>query len=332
MKGVAQSRILTDEERRATLLTRIASKLSEPGKLHLPTARTYNQLGNNQGLQDLHNEFCKWLGLKHGRLQVRYAQTNSFTLSETSIEISEAYKLHPYSAATLLCFATLSQYLTSHIHTTPSRADIEFASIETGLGLWVLNGLQPKMSRSQSLYHFMDNSWVHHEGITLSDYVPSYYASKLSEYAHEHRIPSEEYLGHVNKRARHLLPPHIRSSLTPSLPDPDAMHMHTRASKLLWTKIALIAVTLALITCFSTYFYTARQPITNAERLELEKSLQIIKNSYDACVAKANEQQSSYDPNDLFMTRQIDATRAKCESLRNEYNYALDQYQAALQR
>lgn len=333
MKGVAlQSKILTDEERRVKLLHVIGNKLQEPGKLHLPTSRVYNQLTGDTGLQQLCKEYCRWLGIKHETITVSYGKTLSYDVTDDAIKISDAYRAHPYGSAALLCLATLSYYLKKYTHETPTQAEIEFATIETGLGLWILNGLKPRLSKSQSLYHFIDTTLVHNEGITLSDYSPSYYANKIVEYAHEHRIPSEEYIGHINKKTQHLLPNHLYASSKMSLPDPDIIHALSHNSRILWIKTILIVIMIAIVACLSLYFWSASKPITNAEMAENEKALRVVKSSYDSCIQVANTQQNSYDPNDLFMTRQVDATRARCESLRNEYNYALDQYQDALRR
>lgn len=329
MKGEdRQNEVLTDEERRLKLSKLIAHRLSEQGKMHLPTARAYNSLSSDEGLSELFRDFCRWLGIKPSETVASYsATTNSYNVSDGKVQIAEAYRYHPFAAGTLLAMGAMSYYLEKQSHEIPNQAFLEFATIETGLCLWILNGMRPRIAWHQSLYHIFDGSWVHREGIALSDYSPVFYAHKVVEYAHQHRIPVEEYIGHISSRQRYLLPEIARSSLIASLPDPDVVHKHARAAKLLWVRLFLVTSIIAIAICIGLYAYAVFRPNSTAVQNQQKDALQIIKTSYDSCVLKATGQQNTYDPNDMFLTRQTDATRSRCESLRNEYNYALDQYQ-----
>ncbi len=173
----------------------------------------------------------------------------------------------------------------------------------------------------------MDASWVHREGIRLEQYNGPQYAHEVAAYAQRNRLPIEEYITHISKQHRHLLPEHVSSFKLPGLPEPNITLQHQKAARQLWLKVVTIVSIFAATACLGIYLWTSRQPEVSAKQLEDRKALEIMKSSYNACTNKAKEEQNTYDPNDMFLNRQVDATKSRCESLRNEYNYALDQYQ-----
>lgn len=329
MKGEESGNVLlTDEERRVQLQKLYGHRLTKPGKLHLPTAATYDSLTTDEGLHKLFTEFCRWLGFKPEKVQVYFStHTTSYASDNSQIVIGQAYQRHPYAAGALLALATLDHFIERYSHAVPDRVTLEFASLESGLSLWVLNGLRPKLSWAQSIYHVLDASWVHREGIRLENYNPAQYAHEIADYAQRNRLPTEEYITHVSKQRRHLLPKHVSLSILPALPEPTIALQHQKAARQLWLKLLLIVSIVTAVICLGIYLWAGRHPAVSARQLEDQKALEVMKSSYDACAEKATQEQNTYDPNDLFLNRQIEATKGRCESLRNEYNYALDQYQ-----
>lgn len=329
MKGEeTAASVLTDDERRARLGQVFGHRLSHPGKLHLPTTALYDTLTTDEGLKKLFFEFCRWLGSKPGRIEVRFDRdTATYAVNGNHITVSQTFQTHPYAAGALLAFAAVTYYMNKHTEGIVDQAEVELGTVETGLGLWVVNGLRPKLSGRQKLYHLLDSSWMHLEGISLVNYSTIQYAHTVADFAQRHRILIEEYITHVSRQRRHLLPANVSSSGLPSLPDPTVTYRHNRAARHFWFKLLLITAITATVACVGVYLWASRTPTVTAQQLEDKKALEIMKTSYEACVLKATGQQNTYDPNDLFLERQIDATKSRCESLRNEYNYALDQYE-----
>ncbi len=318
---------LTDEGRQAKLDELLAGRFRQRGKLHLPTTTQYNSLNTNDGLLTVCKDMCRWLGVKPNGLQVVFGNiSTNFDYTNDTIIINQRYKSHPYAVGAFLALATVTYFVQRYNNDSTDRLFIEYAALHSGLGIWVLNALQPKTSRPEALYTAIDGRWFHTEGISLQLYSSSQFASQVASFAHSNRIAPESYLPQVSPRSRHLLPALMQTASTRSLSEPDIVVYHRREARRLWTKIWLVVGIFALVTTVGVYYVAQRKPSTDPIQIQARQSLDIIKESVDACVKKASDQQSSYDPNDLFMTRQIDATKSRCESQRNQYNYALGEY------
>ena len=322
--------LLTDEERAAKLDSLLEDRFTERGTLQLPQTSDYNRLTTDNGLKTVAYEMCRHLGVKPNRLRVVFStdSTNqNVSFANNTITIDQTYRNHPYITGALLALGVIEYFIERYDKHSPDSALVEYATIHTGLGLWILNALTPRLSIRESLYHVLNGSWHNREGMQLESYKPDQYAHNLAAYAHDNRIAPEIYIKNVTARSRYLMPSFAIKQSSLSLPEPDAIQHHRKLANILWVKIILIGLIIAIALTASLYLWSQQKPIDSARQADDLQALQIIKHSFDACEKKASTQQSSYDPNDLFMTRQVDATKSRCESLRNEYNYALDQYQ-----
>lgn len=330
MKSGGEKRpLLTDDELRAKLNSLLASGFTERGNIMLPNTALYNKLHANLGLHEVFMQMCRWLGVKPRQVTVVFSQPNKPQplFANNSITIDYRCKDHPYVAGGLLAIAAIMYYCDHFSNEVPDMEFVEFATIETGLGLWVVNGLRPKSKRSHALYQVVKGLWLHKEGLALARYTPELYAHTVAQFAHTNHIPPETYLPSISAQNRYLLP-NIATAHSPrSLPEPQALVAHRHAARQLWLKYILVSAVLASIVCFGLYFWQSNRPVKSAAELQSEQSLAVIKQSLDACQKLATQQQNDFDPNDLFLTRQIDATKNRCKSLLNEYNYALNQHE-----
>lgn len=328
--------LLTNDEQRAKLDSLLGHRFVERGQLMMTSTSDYNSLTSNEGVTKLAHEMCRWLGMKPNGLSASFARSKTTDLYEVDLKhkqitIDPRYTDHPYAAAGLLALAISHFFIEKYDHEVPDHSLIEFATIETGLGLWVANSLQPRLSRRQKIYHMIDGSWFHSEGLQLRSYSSQQYVDAVTQYAHDNRVAPESYLPHLLRRVRHLFPRFATNTSNIYLPSSNSTVKHQRAANLLWAKIILTACILASGCVVGIYAITTKSPDTSAAEQQSRQSIAIIKNSYDECIDKASEQQSSYDPNDIFMTRQIDATKSQCQSLRNEYNAAISRHDKTYQ-
>jgi hypothetical protein len=326
-KSAKKQVLLTNDERRAHIQDVFGHRLLKAGKFLLPTTLSYNSLVTDSGLQDVLIQICRWLGVKPNGLTAIYSDTTPENdVDHMIIHIATSTRNNPFLVGSDLCMAVLSHAMSRHSSDTVDKDILELATIETGLGLWIVNGLAPKQSHFQNVYHVLSGDWQYSQGISLTTFQNAQYAHAVAEWAHINRIAPEEYLPHIRSSNRHLLPSHLVESGLPSLPEPSVIHARHHMSRMFWVKLFLIVTIVALITLGALYAWSLRNPAISAKQLEEEQSLQILKRSYKACVLKATGQRDTYDPNDLLLERQIEATQSRCESLRNEYNHALDQY------
>lgn len=328
--------LLTDDDRRAHLHKLLGHRLKAAGKLQLPTLAHYQHMGTDDGLRTAGYDMCRQIGFKPNGLKIKYgtvALVDGYAIDRQNktVVIDPQLALHPYHAGATLAMGTLA-YVVGHVGDgAPSKSFVEFATIEAGLGLWLVNALKPRVSIRQKLYHLIDSSWFHSEGIQLVSYSQRQYVERVASFAHENRIAADTYLPHVLRRVRYLFPAFILAQSQRHLPEAPATLIHRKSANQLWLKVLLVALILTSGVIFGTYIIATRPAPTNPEIEELQKSISELKRAYESCKNTASQQQSTYDPNDLFLTRQIDETKSRCESLRNQYNYTVDQYQHSYQ-
>ncbi len=332
MKGEAKQTttvLVTDGERTNQLLDILGERFSHHGELHVPTLEQYEALGNDEGLAALTIDLCRWLGFKPKKLRVCYGNTPSTTHSDVSddtIIISNLLRDHPLAVGGMIALATIELVSLHHALKIDERFT-EVGTIESGLALWVINAIDPHVSRFEKLYHLIDGAWHRLDGLQLKSMSIGEYLQQFSIYTSQNHLFPESYIRGVSRRSIHLLPPTPNSVNIPPMPQPTIMFNHQHNAKIMLMRISLLSLIAACIfTCAITLWNGRSQPIPEQQIRDTE-SLRVIKQSLSECIYKASEQQSTYDPNDLFMTRQIDATKARCESLRNQYNDALSQYQ-----
>lgn len=329
MKGVANKSelLVTDAERTTKLLEVLGSRFSHHGELLLPTYRQYEALDSNDGLLALAKDIFRWMGYKPRKLTITYGSVHRYEIIDHDvITISSAFKDHPLVAGGLVALATVD-FAAQHHHMIGDERFIEMGTIEAGLGLWIINGLQPKRSRSEKLYHMLDGNWLQLEGLQLQSTSIPEYIRQFSIFTGQNHLFLEDYASGVSKRALHLLPEVVSGERLLPMVEPTATLKHLNSAKLLWIKLSLVCAIVAAIGIFAIVIWAQRPQATPYEQTRDTETLRVIKNSLNDCIGQAAKQQDTYDPNDLFMTRQIDATKVRCESLRNQYNEALSNYQ-----
>jgi hypothetical protein len=325
--------LLTDDARRAYLKALFGHRFTMQGKLQLPALSHYNEIITDDGLSIVGIEICRWIGIKPNGLRIAFSPERLSTgyyidVQTKRIFIDSAYRKHPYSCAALLALALTSYAITKAGHIEPGKDMIEFTTIELGLGLWIINALAPKIKRYQKLYHLINTSWHDREVISLHAFGSTQYVEAVVKYAHENRIAADEYLPHILRRSQQLIPAFPRTQSNRYLPESVITRSHKKAARLFWIKVSLAALVIACACSLAIYAASFTAKSTNPKAQEQLRTIESLRSQYSGCQQEASKQQSTYDPNDLFMTRQVDATKARCESLRNQYNYAIDQYQA----
>lgn len=322
--------LLTDGEKHAALQRMLGSRYTNNGKLYLPTTLIYNSVDTDEGITALALNIFRWLGIKPRKLSVYYSDKvtleQMYIVSEVAIALPKTYSEHPYMAGAAVVMGVLKYSLGRGDKNHVDVGFLEFASIHTGLGLWVLNALPPKTGFGTRMYHLTDGGWYRIEGLKLHAFSAYQYAEHIAQYAHSNRLLAEEYLPSVSKHVRHLLPEHTTKHTSRELVDPQKVYAHEKSVRTMWARITLTSSIIAVITLTAAYIYAKREPEITNEQLQEEYSLLVLKKSYESCEKQANEKRNQYNPNDIFLNRHVDATESRCESLRNQYNHAIDQY------
>ncbi len=331
MKGVAKKveLLVTDTERTTKLHELLGKRFTNHGQLLLPTFGQYEALTSDEGLLALTKDMCRWLGYKPRSLHVRFGVVTNSSHAHVEpdlITINQDFKNHPLVTGGILARAVI-EFVAGHHHFIADERFIEVNTIESGLGLWLINAFQPKASKREKLYHLLDSTWLQHEGLQLQTMSVAEYLRQFTIFTSVNHLFPEDYGRNISKRSSHLLPATSSATkITPML-EPSTTLTHVKNANGLWLRIGLLASTLAIVCITGVVLWTQRNTPIPHDQTRDSASLRVIKSSLSDCIQMASDQQSKLDPNDLFMTRQIDATKARCESLRNQYNDALSTYE-----
>ena len=330
MKGAAATKselLVTDTERVAKLRELLGHRFTNQGQLLVPTFRQYEALDNDDGLLLLAKEICRWIGYKPHVLTVTYRQHESQSIvTKDTISINQDFRDHPLATGGILVLATL-RFIFAQKHYIPDERFIEVASIETGLGLWIMNSFPHIRSHRERLYHMLDGAWLQLEGVQLQAMTTAEYVRQFGIFTSQNRLFPEDYTKGITSRNRYVVPTHPSGSPLVFLPEPSATKQHIKKANAAWIRIFLIALIASTGFVFSIFLWTHRSTQVSTDQLNAKRSLQVIKESLTKCINQASDQQNTADPNDLFATRRIDAIKSRCESLRNQYNDELDSYQ-----
>ena len=331
MKGVAKKAevLVTDNERTARLHELLGARFTHHGQLHLPTFGQYEALSDDDGLQALAKDMCRWLGYKPRSLNVTYGNIDTadhVQVNSASITVSKDFNDHPLVTGGLLARAVI-RFVSEHHHFVPDERFVEVNTIESGLGIWIINAFQPKTSKREKLYHMLDGNWLQRDGIQLQTMSMAEYLRQFDIYTRQNHLFPEDYAKSISKRSKFMIPLTPSSTKVTLMAEPSTTLGHIKSANGLWLRIGLLASTLAIVVITGLILVSGQTRPTPYDQTRDSESLRIIKASLGECIRKASEQESTYDPNDLFMTRQIDATKNRCESLRNQYNDNLSTYE-----
>lgn len=325
------SEVLLTQEAKLALFRKIFDgKLVHRGKLFRPTVEFYDQLGSNEELTAAAKQIYRWLGIKPYTLTVSFSEHSGIRVGHDRIEIPAHFQGFPYQSATCLALGVMRHVIAYRFrHHEVDDAFIEFATLESGLGIIVINGLCGTHSLSTRTYHFIQKHPGAHHLPNLSEYSRTDYAHEVVEYALRYRVPAEGWYPYVNNSARRLL--RIKVTRSPHvLPLQERAYRHH--SRQWWTKLWLYA-TLAAILITSALFILSQRPWspspTAADRYH---DITVLESSVRICEKQVVALQNAADVNEIFNDININATKSRCQSLRNSYNYSVKLYNEELQR
>lgn len=239
----------------ATFYELLGSRFTHRGSLFRPDVHFYDQLTTDEGLQIAHKQLYGWLGIKPRQSHVSFAniQQPYIIAKSGAITISAEFQPHPYQAGALLALATMTHILTKHYEYSSDDQTIVLATIWSGLGLIVINGLVAATKTHVALHHALSGNWHASTGITLPTQTPAAYGAQLATYIHEYSIDPSEAFATLTPQARKLidLGYYIPPSAHPPLPK--QIHAHHKAARVRWASLGLHAATAATLCILILY-------------------------------------------------------------------------------
>lgn len=318
--SVLDAVLLTEEERLAEF-ERLFGQYQNKGKIFEPTVDFYNGLNNVEGLLAGAKALYRWLGIKPYQLHVEFVGSNS-TSNSGHITIPDAYQSQPYEVGALLAQAVIKHILEHRKQYDTDELFMGFATIQCGFGLLVLNGLERKPYKLLRMLGYNKGAGA---PLQLTAFSTHDYANGVIEYASLYKTDLVQHIAYMTRSTQSLLSKAL-TLRTRHIATPKAVHSDNQ-NRLLWKVHALLLTLLVLIPVSTALYVWMQRPDQPSTAMVAQyQKLSSLEIAYNSCATEAQRQQNTYDQNDIFMQRQIDATLVRCASLRNQYNYEVDQY------
>lgn len=329
---------LTVDDQRQAVRHALGRYFDQQNSLYLPTTDTYNSLHTDEGVLELGNALYRWLGVKPRNLRIHFSDQPSSLFPAKSkgvIEVPVEFRNFPYLTAAAVTFGTLRHFLCDRHRLAYSDQLLEIASIETGFGVLVLNALVAPHSKHQQMHHLL--SGHHHQISTehLRTITNNDYALLFDDFCQTHELTRGSFDFALHDKARALLRRDDSRLLSLQAPfeQPAAMKLHQQAARKRWLALSLIAITTSLVGVIVTYTMYQRPYTPSYEVIAKYEQLSVLHKAYNTCADQAKKQQD--DPathDDIFLQRQLDGVLLRCQSLKNQYNYEVDNYNSLIQQ
>lgn len=321
------AQLLTAEAKQAAFVQILGGRLANPDTLFLPGVAFYDKLATDSGLSSAARDLFRWLGVKPQHATVRYGNT----AAKAAICIPDTYRQSPYQAGAVLALAAIRTIAAQQADQEPAAIDqsfVEFASIEAGLGILVLNGIYPPHSAWETMMHGLHGHWHSNDTVLTHAYHPATYADAVLDYAANRQLSQRHWAGYLHLQARSRIIP----TATPARlqPHPFVVQAHTLRAKSTIARMALAGAAAGLAVTTGLFIVAQRPLRPSAQAVEQYQEVVLRKQAYEACAMQVKDMSRGSESNDIFADQALNATKSRCMSLQNNYNAAVSRYNALL--
>ncbi len=330
MDDLSSFSILTPEAK-TIRIKRLLPSIKSPGRFFIPDDIFYLPPENNTGLNAQAKELARWLGFKPLGLNISFskniAEKSRLEASEKGIDLLINGRLRHNAFA---CAALLSEGLLEYYFVHRKKIKIKehcelsdvimLAVVYSGLGIVALNYADSYFEQCYPKLHFL-LPWSKHEQARQLQY-----AGLIKSYAAEYGLE----VGAFHK----YLCPWAVLKLTPKGQDRPALITYAKVAykRSRQAYLALFTSTLVVLggLFMSLYIIGQRPDSLSLSMRQLKEDIDVLNNNYAACMSAVNRKQQSYKQPDIFIEQALAADKNRCTSIRNLYNYKVDQYNRAL--
>jgi hypothetical protein len=299
---------------RQTALAAVFERSANRAGLFIPSVEFYNSLHTPSGLEVAAKEIYRWLGIKPRLLAIDFDDAPDIASGEHTIVIPAHYREFPYQTGALLALSITQTVLTHHLDTVDEEL-IEFATIDCGLGLLVLNGLHGKRPLHVQLYHFLSGHWHTADDVTLITYTTESYAHAVMAHALVRHPNRHDWIHAVNPDVQKLLPAAQRSK-APTRPRAHARHQANARRQVINILLASVIVSLGAAFALSQY------PLAPSVNNRPPQSTEVLQAAYFQCLSNLAEQQRIISPQNNSQQQELKKLQEHCQQLRSDYNKA----------
>ncbi len=321
--------LLSREDEQALLEETLLHRLPHRNVLFKPTTSFYNQLSTEEGIVHAIREIYQWLGSKPTKIHVTLVESNVVEQTDSTIRVPRGLLAHPYQLASSLTLVVLQHCLERRLKQHAPQTLAETASIESGLGVIILNGIAERPTTLGWWHHGIKKQQPHFQ--VLEAYSAASYARLFSSFCHASSQDGKIVMAQLSKNAGQLMPPYYQHQAVKPRSAPQVIRQANQKTHRTALRLVMSSTVVALVCGLGLFIY-AQRPFSpdKAEQAQFTKT-QVLAKSYAQCQAAAKKRQDAYKQNDIFEEQDINAALTSCQSIRNEYNYEVANYNALLE-
>jgi hypothetical protein len=312
-----QVELLTHADKIARL-EEIFAAYHRKSDVFLPSDAFYAEITGPESLEAMASEIFAYLGMKHRSVEFhvdadtaepvayhRHSGTSRIVLGWHALQ-------DPLLAGSLVAHSIIHHLLEARAKinlgtSEETEALTDLATIHSGLGILVMNGIADKRS-------------------SLGSMAPANYLAECLDYFKEHRVVPSVWQPYVNPEIIALhgdrpLPKRRYRAIIRKRID-----QHARYRKNLMVGSSLTALFLGII----GFAILSGPQYLSAEMQAQKDTIDLLRLQHRECEETVQRKERTWDTSDIFMQRRIDADKTRCTSLRNRYNYEVARYNEQL--
>lgn len=318
---------LLTEEAKIERIKKILPSHARRGFFFTPSDTFYATPRDNDGLKSISKELCKWIGFKPVGLTISFTRKISddsvFVVNDDgpAILIHGRHANNPFACAQLLAEGLMQYYLDYRKHLKLSDSEeqktlVMLGVVYSGLGLLALN-----YSTSYWQEHYPKLYYLFHHARDNGK-TAARYTKYVSRFALDYGIELGTFTKYLCPWAQILLPSKWQNA------SKDLDYVKTARMKSRRAYFTLVTSLLIVIvgTSVSWHLIAGRPPGLPRYLQNEREEIDILKIAYDACNTSVAQKQKQYDQTDFFILRNIEADQERCISIRNKYNYRVNDF------
>ncbi len=297
------------------ILRDVLSVYRRDSDILLPPPIYFNRLLQIDDVHIMAKLLFAWLGIKHASFDVvvdssvhaavsHYDDTKkSYTLRLGLQSLQDA----PTTAAILARHVTKYVILTRHADTkiTQMMSDevLTFATVEIGFGIVILNSL-PKNQEA------------------IMDVTPKEYFQYFNHFTSQHAIVDTVWKPYITPRTESFFKLgklHNHRAYIPSVVELKKSYRLQYITRVIGIVSVVVIIFLSVILLF--------QPRPSSSELrDLQDRVTLLNSQYQICIRTVRNKQATLGVDDLFFNRVIEKDRSRCQSIKNQHNYYVNQH------
>ncbi len=289
--------------------------------LFLPDSNIYGFDHTIQGTEIIAKMIFVWLGIKP--VDVTYSNNyfNSDLKSKNIFIIFTRPDESVFINVALITKQCMEYYLIRK-KVSVIEENVERALIDFGLGLLVINSFQS----DKIISNIFTNKNKRLE--ILKSISKKEFSRRFNDYIKRNQFDTDIIIEHTLKSNR----PYLEFKHTGRSKEKNEsfiINEHIRQQKNM-TKYILVFACLCASFVLVAFLYAQKPKGLPEEAIVQKNTINSLEQEYRNCISELKEKEQKYEIDDIYMVRQIQAQFNECTSIKNKYDYSVQQYNKLL--